>query len=66
LAIQIIRRKQDKARFGLYVRSLRIPSGRLVEMLLAYVQDMLLRVELRCTKEAQHGVHMPILRPCVA
>ena len=66
LAIQIIRRKQDKARFGLYVRSLRIPSGRLVEMLRAYVQDMLLRVELRCTKEPQHGVHMPILRPCVA
>ena len=60
LAIRIIRRKQDTGRFGLYVR---IPAGRLVEMLRAYVKDMRLRVDPRCTKAAQRGASCPFCDP---
>ena len=52
LAIRIIRRKQDSGRFGLYVR---IPAGPVVEMLRAYVRDMQLRLDPRCTKMTQRG-----------
>ena len=62
VAIRIIRRKQDTGRFGLYVR---IPAGRLVEMLRAYVKDMRLRVDPRCTnlKAAQRGASCPFCDP---
>ena len=52
LAIRIIRRKQDTGRFGLYVR---IPAGPVVEMLRAYVRDMQLILDPRCTMKAQRG-----------
>jgi len=52
MAIRIIRRKQDSGRFGLYVR---IPAGPVVEMLRAYVRDMQLLADPRCTKMAQRG-----------
>ena len=60
LAIRIIRRKQDTGRFGLYVR---VPAGRLVEMLRSYVKDMQLRVDPRCTKAAQRGATCPFCDP---
>jgi hypothetical protein len=60
LAIRIIRRKQDTGRFGLYVR---IPAGLLVEMLRAYVRDMRLRLDPRCTKAAQRGATCPFCDP---
>ena len=60
LAIRIIQRKQDTGRFGLYVR---IPAVLLVEMLRAYVKDMRLRVDPRCTKVAQRGATCPFCDP---
>lgn len=60
LAIRIIRRKQDSGRFGLYVR---LPAGMVVEMLRAYVKDMQLRLDPRCTKAIQRGARCPFCDP---
>jgi hypothetical protein len=51
---------QDSGSFGLYVR---LPAGRVVEMLRAYVRDMQLRVDPRCSKASQHGARCPFCDP---
>lgn len=60
LAIRIIRRKQDCHRFGLYVR---VPAGVLVEMLRAFVRDMGLLLDPRCTKSSIRGARCPYCDP---
>ena len=58
LAIRIIRRKQDSGRYGLrlYVR---IPAGQLLVLFRAYLTDMGLLVDRRCTKEKKKGARCP-------
>lgn len=60
LAIRIIRRKQDSGRYGLYVR---IPAGQLLVLFRAYLTDMGLLVDRRCTKEKKKGARCPYCDP---
>ena len=60
LAIRIIRRKQDCGRFGLYVC---IPAGVLLILFRAFVVDMGLLLDKRCTKLKIKGARCPYCDP---